>query len=110
RNLWHVSMRHQSEIYFSMDIELNERHRQVFGLEGLRRKRGYKEGWLYHLCLQKGLLKELQEMQVAGLVGDSPAALDTTGSTVPRRPSAVATGDDGELLAPRTLLTVELVP
>ncbi len=55
-----------------MDIEMSERHRQVLGLESLRRKRRYREGWLYHLCKQKGLLSELQELQVAGLVGDAP--------------------------------------
>ena len=54
-----------------MDMELNARHRQVLGLEKLRRKRDYREGWLYHLCLQKGLLKEMQELQLAGLVGDA---------------------------------------
>jgi hypothetical protein len=87
-----------------MDIELNTRHRQVLGLDSLRRKRGYREGWLYHLCVQKGLLAELQELQVAGLVGDAPAG------PPPRRAAQVEIGEDGELLAPRTLLTVELVP
>src|SRR5256885_8209771 len=100
-------MRHQSEIYFSMDIELNGRHRQVLGLERLRRKRGYKEGWLYHLCLQKGLLRELQDLQMAGLVGDAPGV---TGGLAPRGAAEVEFGPDDELLAPRTLLTVELVP
>jgi hypothetical protein len=92
-----------------MDMELNQRHRQVLGLERLRSKRGYKEGWLYHLCRQKGLLTELQELQMAGLVGNDGAELsDSPGSS--REAPAVEIGDDGELLAPRTRLTVELVP
>jgi hypothetical protein len=91
----------------TMDIELNSRHRQVLGLEALRRKRGYREGWLYHLCRQKGLLSELQALQMAGLVGDGP---DTEGGPAPRRAARVEVGEDGEVLAPRTLLTVELVP
>jgi hypothetical protein len=88
-----------------MELEINERHRQVLGLEGLRRKRGYKEGWLYHLCRQKGLLQELQELQVAGLVGDAPNT-----ASRPRRVAQIEIGDEGEMIAPRTLLTVELVP
>src|SRR5688500_99825 len=90
-----------------MDIELNERHRQVLGLESLRRKREYKEGWLYHLCLRKGLLRELQELQVAGLVGDAAGAARGLAT---RRMPQVEIGEDGEMLVPRTLLTVELVP
>ncbi len=90
-----------------MDIELNERHRQVLGLERLRSKRNYKEGWLYHLCRQKGLLSELQELQVAGLVGE---AASTMGRPAVRRSVGVEIGEDGEVLVPRTLLTVELVP
>ena len=91
-----------------MDIDLNARHRQVLGLEKLRQERDYREGWLYHLCRQKGLLRELQELQVAGLVGD---ASDLADMTAPRRTSPeVEVGEDGELLLPRTLLTVELVP
>jgi hypothetical protein len=95
------------EIYFGMDIELNERHRQVLGLEKLRRKRDYREGWLYHICRQKGLLRELQELQVAGLVGDAPG---TAGGPAFRHAGEVEIGEEGEALAPRTLLTVELVP
>jgi hypothetical protein len=87
-----------------MDIELNERHRQVLGLDNFRRKRGYREGWLYHLCVQKGLLSELQDLQLAGMVGDAPAG------PAPKRAAQIEITDDGELLAPRTLLTVELVP
>lgn len=87
-----------------MDIELNARHRQVLGLDKLRRKRDYKEGWLYHLCRQKGLLRELQDLQVAGLIGDAP-------TPAPARPQWEAEiGENGEVLAPPTLLTVELVP
>src|SRR5687768_1462300 len=92
-----------------MDIELNERHKQVQGLEGFRRKRGYKEGWLYHLCLRKGLLKELQDLQMAGLIGDD-AGSPATRLPSARRAAEIEVGDDGELLAPRTLLTVEMVP
>jgi hypothetical protein len=90
-----------------MDIELNERHRQVLGLEKLRRKRDYREGWLYHLCRQKGLLRELQELQVAGLVGEAPGI---AGGPASRRAADVEIGEEGEALAPCTLLTVELVP
>src|SRR5688500_8134041 len=91
-----------------MAIEMNRRHHQVLGLEKLRQKRDYKEGWLYHLCRQKGLLKELQELQVAGLVGDAPALGDMP---APRGTSLeVEVGENGALLLPRTLLTVELVP
>ncbi len=96
-----------NKIYFSMAMQLNERHRQVLGLEGLRRKRGYKEGWLYHLCLQKGLLGELQELQAARLVGDAP---EVTGGIAPRRIAEAQISQNGEILLPRTLLTVELVP
>jgi hypothetical protein len=88
-----------------MDIELTERHRQVLGLESLRRKRAYKEGWLYHLCLRKGLLRELQDLQIAGLVGDT-----AVGELITRRGRQVEVNNDGEILAPRTFLTVELVP
>jgi hypothetical protein len=95
------------KIYFDMDIELSARHRQVLGLEGLRRKRGYREGWLYHLCRQKGLLGELQELQLAGMVGDAAGGV---ADLAPRRTAEVEFGEDGEVLAPRTLLTVELVP
>jgi hypothetical protein len=98
--------------YFSMDIdaELNEGHRQVLELEKLRRKRGYREGWLYHLCLQKGLLRELQEMQVSGLVGDAPDVLDKIGAIAHGYSAEAESGGDGEVFTPRTLLTVELVP
>src|SRR3954471_19105041 len=87
-----------------MDIELNERHRQVLELESLRRRRKYKEGWLYHLCKQKGLLKELQELQVAGRVGDAP-----TGGEVKMDEDGRVPVHEGSP-APRTMLTVELVP
>src|SRR6266487_470536 len=90
-----------------MDVELNERHRQVLGLEKLRRKRGYREGWLYHLCLQKGLLRELQDLRMAGLVGE---ASDTTQALASRGPVEAEVGVDGELLVPGMRLTVELVP
>ncbi len=90
-----------------MAMELDERHRQVLGLERLRRKRGYREGWLYHLCLQKGLLTELQQLQLAGLVGDAPGV---TGGIAPGRTAETEIGENGEVLLPRTLLTVELVP
>lgn len=92
-----------------MDIELNERHYQVLGLEGLRRKRDYKEGWLYHLCLQKGLLRELQELQVAGLVGANTNS-DSAIGALPRRNGSADTGESSQSLVPRTRLTVELVP
>ncbi len=87
-----------------MEIELNDRQRQVLGLEELRRNRGYKEGWLYHLCRQKSLLPELQALQLAGLVGDARA-----------NGSSHADGynysvDPGQSRETRTLLTVELVP
>jgi hypothetical protein len=88
-----------------MDIELTARHRQVLSLENLRRKRGYREGWLYHLCREKGLANELQELQLAGLVGEAPS-LDTS----PRAIHEMEIGEDGEILLPRTRLTVELVP
>ncbi|MDQ6695417.1 MAG: HNH endonuclease [Chloroflexota bacterium] len=88
-----------------MEIELDARHRQVLGLEKLREKRGYKDGWLYHLCRQKGLLGELQELQVAGLIGDAP----TIPFGMPQQ-AEPEIGKDGELLLPRTRLTVELVP
>jgi hypothetical protein len=88
-----------------MDIELTARHRQVLSLEDLRRKRGYREGWLYHLCREKGLANELQELQLAGLVGEAPS-LDTS----PRAIHEMEIGEDGEILLPRTRLTVELVP
>src|SRR5437588_2921912 len=91
-------------VYFYMNMEMNERHRQVLGLESLRRKRNYKDGWLYYLCRQKGLLSELQELQVAGLIGDAPGPLAHP------RTAQVEVNEDGEILAPRTLLTVELVP
>jgi hypothetical protein len=94
----------------NMDIELSARHRQVLGLEKLRRKRGYKEGWLYHLCRQKGLLSELQELQALGLVGDAPGPADRDKNPTPQREAEVEVGENGELYAPRTLLTVELVP
>jgi len=88
---------------------LTARHRQVLGLEGLRRKRGYREGWLYHLCRQKGLLRELQDLQMAGLVGNDDA--DTAGAAGSwQQAPEVEISDEGELLAPRTRLTVELVP
>src|SRR5436190_24154839 len=90
------------------DADLNEGHRQVLGLEKLRRKRGYREGWLYYLCRQKGLLRELQEMQVAGLVGDAPGVPGTTGAIAPG--SSAENGEGGEIVMSRTLLTVELVP
>ncbi len=91
-----------------MDIDLNQRHRQVLGLERLRHKRGYKEGWLYYLCRQKGLLRELQELQVAGLIGDSPEAAETP---IPQPASfEVEIAEDGKIRVPRTQLTVELVP
>jgi hypothetical protein len=91
-----------------MDIDLSERHRQVLGLESLRRKRGYKEGWLYHLCRQKGLLAELHDLQMAGRIGDSPPA---SANQLPRPPAAIETDEEGRVvLAPRTLLTVEMVP
>ncbi|HST03677.1 MAG TPA: HNH endonuclease signature motif containing protein [Chloroflexia bacterium] len=88
-----------------MDIELTARHRQVLSLENLRRKRGYREGWLYHLCREKGLANELQELQLAGLVGEAPS-LDAS----PRAIHEMEIGEDGEILLPRTRLTVELVP
>jgi hypothetical protein len=90
-----------------MDFELNDRHRQVLGLEQLRRKRRYREGWLYHLCVQKGLLSELQELQIAGMVGDTRNAAD---APPPRPPVEAQVDDDGQVLLPQTLLTVELVP
>ncbi len=90
-----------------MDLELNKHHQHVLGLEQLRRKRGYKEGWLYHLCLEKGLLRELQELQLAGLVGDRA---DTIGGHALRSATSMEVGGEGEILSPRTLLTVELVP
>ena len=93
-----------------MEIDLNPRHRQVLGLEKLRQKRDYREGWLYHLCRQKGLLKELQELQVAGLVGDAPDTSDMPAVRMNSRAAEIQTGEDGAILLPRTLLTVELVP
>jgi hypothetical protein len=90
-----------------MDIELNERHRQVLALERLRRERKYKEGWIYHLCREKDLLRELQELQFAGLVGDAPG---TTGGPVAPQTVEIGLGENKETLSPRTLLTVELVP
>ncbi|MEO8286113.1 MAG: HNH endonuclease signature motif containing protein [Chloroflexota bacterium] len=91
-----------------MDIELTQRHRQVLGLERLRRERSYKEGWLYHLCRQKGLLAELQDLQLAGLIGDAP---DLSGVGMTQRAThEYEIGEDGEVLMPRTRLTVELVP
>ena len=80
----------------------------MLGLESLRRKRGYREGWLYYVCRQKGLLKRLQELQVAGLAGDP---LDAGGAQgMYREPAELEFGEEGELLVPRTRLTVELVP
>lgn len=93
-----------------MDMELKQGHRQVLGLEEIRRKRGYKEGWLYHLCREKGLLRELQELQVAGLVGDTAHDPEAIESLARRRAAGVEIGEEGGLLSPRTLLTVELVP
>jgi 5-methylcytosine-specific restriction endonuclease McrA len=90
-----------------MDTELNDKQRQVLGLEGLRRKRGYREGWLYHLCREKGLLNELQELQLAGLVGD---AANTAGNGAHGRADEDEIGEDGGLPMPRSRLTVELVP
>lgn len=91
-----------------MDTELTPRHKQVLGLDSLRRKRGYREGWLYHLCRRKGLLRELQDLQIAGLIGDAPEMEGRPVATQLAQPEA---GQGGELqpLA-RTLLTVELVP
>ncbi|HUP28194.1 MAG TPA: HNH endonuclease signature motif containing protein [Chloroflexia bacterium] len=88
-----------------MDLELSQRHKQVLSLERLRRRRGYREGWLYHLCRQKGLLAELHDVQMAGMLDEEPGAEITR-----RQPVEVGVGEDGELLVPRTLLTVELVP
>lgn len=93
-----------------MESELSEQHLTVLGMEQLRRKRGYKEGWLYHLCRQKGLLNELHDLQMAGMIGDNPYT-DADGNVLaPRRKAQLEEGEDGEILAPRTLLTVELVP
>jgi hypothetical protein len=88
-----------------MDIELNARHRQVLGLEKMRARRGYREGWLYHLCREKGLLSELQELQLAGLVGEAP---DPSAYRPPVHKLEIT--EEGEILVPRTRLTVELVP
>jgi hypothetical protein len=96
-----------NKIYLSM--ELNERHRQVLGLENLRNKRGYKEGWLYHLCKQKGLLSELQALQMAGLVGPGHVS-NVTDGLEPGRTAEVVVDEDGIVHMPRTRLTVELVP
>jgi hypothetical protein len=88
-----------------MDIELGARHRQVLGLEKMRRGRGYREGWLYHLCREKGLLNELHELQLAGLVGEAPDQ-----SVYQPAVHEIEIAEDGEILVPRTRLTVELVP
>jgi hypothetical protein len=87
--------------------QMSERHRQVLGLEGLRRKRGYREGWLYHICLQKGLLIELEELQAAGLVGDVAGFGNAAGSD---EVDAQGEAPVGSRRSPTTLLTVELVP
>jgi hypothetical protein len=88
-----------------MDMELGARHRQVLGLEQMRRRRGYREGWLYHLCREKGLLSELHELQLAGLVGEVPDP-----SAYQPAVHEIEIAEDGEILVPRTRLTVELVP
>ncbi len=91
-----------------MEIEISARHRQVLGLERLRQQRDYKEGWLYHLCRQKGLLSELQDLQMAGLIGE-PA--NGPSDLLLHTPAPVIEFDeDGIMLAPPTRLTVELVP
>ena len=88
-----------------MDMELGARHRQVLGLEKMRRRRGYREGWLYHLCREKGLLSELHELQLAGLVGEAPDP-----SVYQPAVHEIEIAEDGEILVPRTRLTVELIP
>jgi hypothetical protein len=88
-----------------MDIELGARHKKVLGLEKMRRGRGYREGWLYHLCREKGLLNELHELQLAGLVGEAPDP-----SVYQPAVHEIEIAEDGEILVPRTRLTVELVP
>lgn len=93
-----------------IEEQLSPRHKQVLDLEKLRRSRKYKEGWLYHLCRQKGLLSELQDLQFAGMVGE---LADTEGGY--RSPGlltleALDDNNGGVPLSPRTRLTVELVP
>lgn len=92
-----------------METELNQRHRQVLGLEELRRKRSYREGWLYHLCKQKGLLSELQALQMAGLIGDADRSSFSLAAEH-NLTTGIEIDEDGIIRMPRTLLTVELVP
>jgi len=39
---------------------------QVFYLEWFRFAKGYKEGWLYHRCLELGLVHVLKQMEENG--------------------------------------------
>lgn len=103
-SLIHPSHTHWRRVLYTtpMDNELSPEHRQVLSLEKLRRKRGYKEGWLYHLCLEKGLLPQLEELQLAGLVGNNANSNLTESENESDRIGAPG--------SPRTMLTVELVP
>jgi len=71
-----------------MKTEIDNSINQIRVLEAKRKERGYKTGWLYYECKKSGLLETYQLLKKQGL---------HQRESLPQ-------------LAPKTLLTIELVP